>query len=176
MSLNINGDNFDSSYRYRMPKLEINQTGSGKNCHTLLSNLDEISMSLGHPSNIILKFIGFKKGTSCYLDNNSIKGHYSNCDIQDEIFHYINSFVMCPNCSIPELIPELNLISKKKKNINMRCSACGNMSKSKSDKVSMKTIDVMIKHIEKEGWEIKKGTIVCGDIKESNGGFNLFDM
>lgn len=176
MTLNINGDNFDSSYRYRMPELDCTTTGSGKNCHTILTNLNDVSQSLGHPSNIILKFIAFKNGTSCKIENNSLKGHYSVSDLQQEIFNYINLFVMCSNCSIPELIPEINVISKKKKNIKLKCSACGNYTEPKSDKVSVKTTDTIIKYIEKEGWDIKKGTIVCGDLKETNEDFNLFDF
>lgn len=171
MSLNINGDNFDTSYRYKMSKLEINTTGNGKNSHTILNNIDEISESLGHPSVIILKFIGFKLGTNIDESKKTLKGHHEISVLQNEIFNYINNFVMCQNCHIPELIPEINKISKKKKEIKLKCSACGNFSVSRSDKYNDKITDYMIKYIEKNGWHIKKGTIV----NDSND-FDLFNL
>ena len=59
MSLNMNGK-CDISYRYKMPKLKSNHTGSGKNCKTVIPNLSKISDCLGCPPDILLAFLSFK--------------------------------------------------------------------------------------------------------------------
>tara|TARA_B110000902_G_C13933705_1_gene446972 strand:- start:11 stop:541 length:531 start_codon:yes stop_codon:yes gene_type:complete len=176
MSLNINGDFSDPNYRYRMPILEINQTGSGKNSHTILTNIKDIAISLGQSDIIIPKFIGFKLGTNVDNKNNSIKGHYTIETLQTEIFDYINRFVICGNCTIPELIPELEKISKKKKQVNFKCSACGNFTEIKEDKVGKKVIDNIAKMIEKGEWKIKKGTIVNEKLPKITNDFDLFNL
>lgn len=170
MTLNINGDNFDSNYRYKMPKLTISFTGNGKNSHTILNNIDEISQSLGHPNITILKFIGINLGSNIDENKKSIKGHHELKILQQEIFNYINNFVICQNCSIPELLPELEKISKKKKEIKLKCSACGNFSDYNLNKCNSKIIEQMIKTIEKNEWTIKKGTIV------NNDNFDIFNI
>ena len=159
MSLNINGNKCDTSYRYKMPKLVINHTGSGKNCKTVLSNLDKVSESIGCPCNILLAFLSFKCGSSMDKSNSSIKGHYTESNLQNEIYEYINSFVMC-SCGIPELIPQIKKISKKKKILQLKCSACGKITESKNDKTSLKTRDHILKCLDKNMWIIKSGMIV----------------
>ena len=176
MSLNINGDTSDPNYRYRMPILETTQTGSGKNSHTILSNIKDIAASLGQSEIIIPKFIGFKLGTNVDNKNNSIKGHYTTKSLQNEIFDYINRFVICSHCSIPELIPELERIFKKKKLVKFKCSACGNFTEIKEDKVGKKVVDNIAKMIERGEWKIKKGTIVNETLDRVTSGFDLFNL
>ena len=176
MSLNINGDTSDPNYRYQMPILETTQTGNGKNSHTILVNIKDVSSSLGHMDSIILKFIGFKLGTNVDNKNYSIKGHYNVDDLQKEIFNYINRFVICSHCSIPELIPELEIISKKKKFVKFKCSACGNFTEVKEDKVGKKVVDNIAKMIEKGEWKIKKGTIVNETLDRVTNDFDLFNI
>ena len=119
MSLNINGNNSDTAYRYQMPKLKINHTGSGKNCKTVLSNLEKVSESIGCPGTILLAYLSFKCGSNMDKSNSSIKGHYTESNLQNEIFEYINSFVMC-SCGIPELIPQVKKKSKKKEKSSVK--------------------------------------------------------
>ena len=176
MSLNVNGNHSDPNYRYKMPRLKTTQSGSGKNSHTYLTNLKSISESLGHVDSILLKFIGFKIGTNIDSGKYSIKGHYSSEDLQKEIYEYINRFVICPNCGIPELIPELEIISKKKKRLKLKCSACGNISETKNDKHSTKVADNIIKLLEKNQWIIKKGSIVNESKDESSNDNDLFEF
>lgn len=172
MSLNINGNQLDTSYRYQMPSLKISQTGSGKNCKTVLKNLDDISDSIGCPSNILLSFLGFKSGSNVDISNYSLKGHYSESELQKNIFSYINSFVLC-KCGIPELIPQVVRISKKKRNLNLKCSACGQESEPNTDKASLKTREHIIKSLEKNLWKIKKGTIVNEEETKYDELFNI---
>tara|TARA_B110000908_G_C10265933_1_gene463926 strand:+ start:3924 stop:4454 length:531 start_codon:yes stop_codon:yes gene_type:complete len=176
MSLNINGNISDPSYRYQMPKLEITQIGTGKNSHTILSNIKDISSSLGHSDIIILKFIAIKLGTSIDNKKLSIKGHYDINILQKKIFDYINIYVICYNCSIPELIPELDIISKKKTQIKFKCSACGQFTQIKEHKNSKKIIDNIKKLVEKNQWIIKKGTIVTESLTQCTTSLDMFNL
>tara|TARA_B100000767_G_scaffold274196_1_gene306457 strand:- start:650 stop:1171 length:522 start_codon:yes stop_codon:yes gene_type:complete len=173
MSLNINGNNSDTAYRYQMPKLKINHTGSGKNCKTVLSNLEKVSESIGCPGTILLAYLSFKCGSNMDKSNSSIKGHYTESNLQNEIFEYINSFVMC-SCGIPELIPQVKKKSKKKKSLQLKCSACGKITELKNDKASLKTGDHIIKCLDKDMWTIKSGMIV--NTAENTEFDNLFNL
>ena len=92
MSLNINNDKNDSSYRYKMPTIDIHQTGKGNGCFTKLINLRKISESLNYPPNILLKFIGIYLGCNVNSKNNIINGHHKNTEIQSIIFEFINNY------------------------------------------------------------------------------------
>ena len=173
MSLNMNGNNFDTSYRYKMPQLKSNHTGSGKNCKTVITNLSKISDSIGCPSDILLAFLSFKCGSSMDKANGSIKGHYINTDLQNHIFTYINTFVMC-KCGIPELVPILEEKSKKKKILKLKCSACGNITEPKNDKISSKISDHILKCLKKNQWKIRKGMIVNNE--DNDDSIDLFSI
>ena len=159
--LNIN-NKIDPNYRYKMQSACISHTGSGKNSNTIINNLDKIADNLGHMGLIILKFISYRFGTNIDKKKKSIKGHYTQSNIQDEIFNYINFFVICSNCEIPELIPQLKIKSKKKTDVLFKCSACGKFStiQKSLETFNKKTIDSIKKCLEKDEWIIKKGIIV----------------
>lgn len=163
----------DISYRYKMPKLKINHTGSGKNCKTVIMNLTKISDCIGCPPNILLAFLSFKCGSSMDKINESIKGHYNNTDLQNHIFIYINTFVMCL-CGIPELVPMLEKKSKKKTVLKLKCSACGNIMESKNDKVSSKIEEHIKKSLRNNKWKIRKGMIVNNE--DNNSSVDLFSL
>ena len=106
---------------------------------------------------IINKFISYTLGSAFNDKKNSITGHHNN--IQEIIFQYINTFVICKTCNIPELTYSLNKISSKKMILECRCSACGNTNSIIShNKIIDKCIDTIIKYLNKEGtWMISKG-------------------
>lgn len=159
MSLNINGKN-DASYRYKMPAIESQKIGNGNGCHTMLTNLDVVSSSISCPLKILLKYISLTFGTNCNEKKVTINGHHSTSDIQKAIYAYINSYLLCSSCSVPELIPNVEG-KKKRKTLHFRCSACGHsfMADSKS-KLNGKINDIIIKYLDKSEWIIKKGMVV----------------
>lgn len=165
MSLNINGNSNDSNYRYKMPQLKSQYAGRGNGSFTILTNIDDVAKSLCHPPHVLFRFIGKVLGSNCNEAKKSITGHHKNNDLIDVIYQYINYFVICPQCSIPELIP--NITGKKKnKKIEVRCSACGHTDILKSKgKQFDKGLELLIKHIEKNGWTIVKGNTVDQDNK-----------
>lgn len=157
--LNINNSN-DSNYRYQMPKISIKFGGNGNGKYTIINNMDEIASSLNSPAEIIYKFISYSLGSAYNEKEKSILGHHNN--LQDIIFDYINNFVFCNTCNIPELNYYIEKISSKNYNLNYKCSACGSICKIKNtNKVNNKCIDTIIKYLIKEdNWIINNGSMV----------------
>lgn len=158
MNININNTD-DENYRYKMPKVSIKLGGAGNGTFTIINNMDEISNSLNTPSDIIYKYISYTLGSAFNDKKKSLTGHHTN--IQDIIFEYINFFVICPTCSIPELSYSLDKINSKNYNLISKCSACGNTHILKStNKVNEKCIDVIIKFLQKNNsWINKEGNL-----------------
>jgi len=124
--LNINRS-VDPCYRYKMPSVETEYV----NEYTYISNLEQVAYSLKRRPMDILKYLGIKFGT--IANNNSkkkgkgngygIKGKYTTEIIQENIFSFINRFVICYNCKNPETY----FIVKNKKKISkmkMKCMSC----------------------------------------------------
>lgn len=158
--LNINGDENDTHYRYKMPILETQFGGKGNGKFTIINNLDQVTESFNHPSCIVFKFIGYCLGSNINEEQLRITGHYTNDELINKLYRYIHSFVLCERCGIPEIIPNLVRIKKKKK-IVMKCSACGsNYDYVPANKLDEKGLDLIVKYLEKNEWKIKRGTIV----------------
>ena len=171
-TLNINGDNNDAFYRYKMPNLVSSKAGRGNGCYTIIENLSSVTESFNHPASIVLKFMGAVLGANTNENKWIITGHYNNDKLIEILYQYINMFVMCPNCNIPELLPNVEG-KKKNKKLVMTCSACGKSeTKIHSCKEEEKGIDMIIKYLDNNEWTIKKGTMVEQLEKESN---NMFD-
>ena len=85
---------------------------------------------------------------------------YEDEKLIEVLYQYINSFVMCPNCNIPELLPSVDG-KKKNKKLILTCSACGKSeTKSHTCKEELKGIELILKHLENNVWTIKKGSMV----------------
>lgn len=155
MSININGSD-DPYYRYKMDTIIILHGGQGNGLFTIINNVDKISNSINTPSEILIKYL------SCHLNSNyndkkkSFTGHHSYDFINTGLFNYINSFVICTDCSIPELFYSLN-----KKTVNSKCSACGNIQElNYTTKIDNKCIENISKYLIKKSWNISKGNII----------------
>jgi translation initiation factor 2 beta subunit (eIF-2beta)/eIF-5 len=157
--ININNSN-DTSYRYKMPIAYVKYNNNNNKKSITIDNMEKIANAINSPSEIIYKFISFSCGSSYNDKNNSITGHPN--DIQNIIFDYINNFVICSTCGIPELNYYLEKISAKKSNLFCRCSACGTINKPKStNKINDKCIDTIIKYLVKENnWINTNGSMV----------------
>ena len=159
-TLNINGDSNDPFYRYKMPLLISQKAGRGNGCFTMIENLTDVTEAFNHPASIVLKYMGCVLGSNTTESKWSITGHYDNDKLIEILYQYIFSFVICPNCSIPELLPTVEG-KKKNKKLILTCSACGKYEhKVHSCKEEEKGIDLIIKYLDTNEWTIKKGTMV----------------
>jgi translation initiation factor 2 beta subunit (eIF-2beta)/eIF-5 len=175
MSININNSINDPSYRYKMDKINISQTGRGGNSHTVLNNLDKICMQINTAPNILLNYIGSVLGSNTNNNLNNIKGHYTAETIQEIIYIFIKFAVLCNKCNIPELTPEISKDAKNnKKNILIiKCSACGkNYELIGNNKHNDKLVDNMIKYYIINPFVAKKGLMVTDINNLQNNDFN----
>lgn len=154
--INVNNSD-DPNYRYKMPCVNIEMGGAGNGKFTIIKNINDIAECINTPPEIINKFISYVLGSAFNDKKNTITGQHNN--IQDIVYQYINAFVICKTCNIPELTYSLNKISSKKINLECRCSACGTIHSIIShNKIIDKCIDTIIKYLTKEGtWTISKG-------------------
>jgi len=166
--MNINQHTDDIYYRYKMPELISRLCGRGNGSFTILDNINEISDTLNTPSTILLNFIARSLGSSCNDDKKTITGHYQTLELIDSIYKFIDFFVICPKCTIPELIPKI-IGNKKNKQVQVSCSACGYIETlNTNNNVNNKTIDQLIKYYEKNTYTIKKGNIIEQEICDKN--------
>ncbi len=180
MSININPNTNDLSYRYKMEKINISQTGRGGNCHTILENISNISAQINTTPDILLTYIGTVLGcnTTKIQNNNNyiynLKGHYSNEKIQEIIYNFIVFATLCNKCNIPELSPEV--IGKGKSSIlNMKCSACGKSYELiGNNKYNLRLVESMIKYYTLNPFIANKGSMVTKTINNQSCDFNPF--
>ncbi len=178
MSININPKANDPSYRYKMEKINISQTGRGGNCHTILENITNISGQLNTTPDILVNYIGNVLGCNTIKNqqNNNyiynLKGHYSNEKIQEIIYNFIIFATLCNKCNIPELVPEVNNKGKNS-TLNMKCSACGKSYELiGNNKYNLKLVESMIKYYTLNPFVAKKGTMVTNNKIESSASIN----
>ena len=134
--INIGGDPDDQFYRYKMPVIETQVTGRGNGIHTHFKNSSEVAHAIGHPEEIILKYISYELASNLNLKNNSFSGKLDD-KIQDTILNYINNLVLCIKCNNPETMYE---IEGKKKRIKLfsKCASCGYRCEVISDNIGGK--------------------------------------
>ena len=157
--LNINGSE-DNSYRYKMPVLQCDIKGNGNGIYTIITNLNDVSKYINHPPPLLLKFLSTYNGSMANEEKMSITGSYTSDELQKTLQIYINRFVICPKCSIPETIPQINKQSKKNITLELKCSSCGSISSVSCNKNEMKAYDLIVKYLEKNSWTTTKGTMV----------------
>lgn len=156
MALNINPNANDPNYRYTMDAIDTAQTGSGKNCHTLINNIDTISHQLNTESHLLMGYIGNCLGAS--TSDNSIKGHFPDDKIQSIIYDFITFATLCKKCTIPELAPTVKGKGKRM-DLEMYCSACGtSYFLDGNNKMNTKLVDSMCKHYSKNPFVPKNGS------------------
>ena len=119
MLVNI-GNLTDPFYRYKRP-ISIITNKSGK---TTIVNLYEIAKALETNPKYILHYIKLNKSVAI-TNNNEIKSIISKLDIEKLIDTFINEYILCSKCNLPELI--IKKESDKNKKLYFSCKACGNI-------------------------------------------------
>lgn len=135
--------NCDEFYRYQMPTPKVVNQGSGNGVETYINNLDDIAQSLKRPSIYIIKYIGNTLGTNMRKDKHTnkyiINGRYASTQIIECIQKFIDVYVLCTTCGLPET--DLKIKQRKEK-VSKICNSCG----SKEDIVIDKTGNFIIKN------------------------------
>ncbi|CAE7592436.1 unnamed protein product [Symbiodinium microadriaticum] len=133
----------DPSYRYKMPRIVPKVEGRGNGIKTVLVNVADIATALNRDASEITKFFGCELGAQTTMsvedDRFIVNGAHSTQDLQHFMAKYIESFVLCKNCRLPETHYKIKggLISQK-------CLACG--SKDPCDMTHKLTTFILKQH------------------------------
>ena len=115
--LNVDPNKFGPD-RYQMPAAECR---SQKNNKTYFTNIEDISKDLNRTSEELLKFLGYHLNTQTNTSQNSFNGVYTTEKMQESVYDYIRSYVLCPTCNNPET----KVFVSKSKKLKVGCIACG---------------------------------------------------
>lgn len=124
--INISGANpvEDPSYRYKMPSVVGKIEGKGNGIKTVIVNISDLALSLHRDPGEVNKFFGCEMGAQTTYneadDRAVVNGAHSDGELQGCVHKYIEKFVLCPNCGLPETEYKI-----KQGCIWHRCAACG---------------------------------------------------
>ncbi|GAB5363138.1 hypothetical protein AAMO2058_000857700 [Amorphochlora amoebiformis] len=122
--INIGGDETDVSYRYKMPKLKAKIEGRGNGIRTIVPNMVDVAKALNVPPEYPTKFFGVELGAQSKYDSKSerasVNGAHGAPDLQKILTKFIQMFILCPRCELPEIKWNVTKTALK-----IDCAACG---------------------------------------------------
>ncbi len=96
----------DPMYRYKMPRIQAKVEGRGNGIKTVLVNVNEVASALNRDAPEITKFFGCELGSqttfSAETDRAVVNGAHGAPDLQTHLSRYIENFVLCKGCHLPE--------------------------------------------------------------------------
>jgi translation initiation factor 5 len=114
----------DPEYRYKMPAVFGKIEGSGNGIKTAIPNISDLADSLHRQPGEVNKFFGTELGAqtrySADTDRAIVNGAHTDATLQELVHRYIEKFVLCPNCRLPETDYRV-----KNEMISHKCKACG---------------------------------------------------
>jgi len=114
----------DPNYRYKMPTVVGKIEGKGNGIKTVIVNISDLAIALKREPGEVNKFFGCEIGAQTTYnekdDKAIVNGAHTDQVLQRCIHKYIESFVLCPNCKLPESVYKI-----KSGCIWHRCKACG---------------------------------------------------
>jgi len=125
--VNIPSTNDDPQYRYKMPRLVSKKEGRGNGSKTCIVNMTDVARALKRPPQYTTKWFGAELGAQTTFTNKEgegeraiVNGHHDTPIFQTMLDKFIDKFVLCGNCHLPEI--DMNV---KKGIIGAKCKACG---------------------------------------------------
>lgn len=114
----------DPEYRYKMPRLMGKVEGRGNGIKTAIVNMRELALALHREPGEVTKFFGCELGAQTKwtddTDKSIVNGAHTDQVLQQLLHKYIELFVLCPNCHLPESKYKI-----KGDMIYHNCAACG---------------------------------------------------
>lgn len=124
--INISGSTpvDDPEYRYKMPTVFGKIEGKGNGIKTVIPNISDVGLALKRDPGEVNKFFGCELGAqttyNAETDRAIVNGAHTDQVLQQNIHKYIELFVLCPNCRLPETEYKI-----KSGAIYHKCMACG---------------------------------------------------
>jgi len=148
--------------RFKLPQAEIFFEGNT----TVIKNFDKISDAINRDPDLILKFLLGGLGTAGEMESGRVvfQGKIPPKQIQNKLKDYIDSFVICSECTRPD-----THLVKQGRTMLVRCDACGAFRSVKSRK--KKTAPIAIEKL-KEGMTYD---LTIKDIGKKGDGVAYFD-
>ena len=106
--MNIAGlqDIHDPEYRYKMPKIQSKTEGRGNGIKTVIVNCLDLATALHRSPGEVTKYFGTELGAQSKYDpatdKSIVNGAFDANDLQNHLKKFIETFVLCPNCRLPE--------------------------------------------------------------------------
>jgi len=120
----------DPTSRYKTRQLQVQIVGKSKMIKTVLVNILDVAKDMQVPPSYIGTFMGYEIGAQAKFDVKKperqqafISGEHDPKDLSKILVQFIAEVVLCPVCSLPEL-----LINFEQKKVHGKCRACGGNS------------------------------------------------
>lgn len=114
----------DPNYRYKMPMVVGKIEGKGNGIKTVIVNISELALSLHREPGEVNKYFGCELGAQTKFEEKDekaiVNGAHTDHVLQSCVHKYIEAFVLCPSCRLPESDYKI-----KNGCIFHRCKACG---------------------------------------------------
>jgi translation initiation factor 5 len=114
----------DPEYRYKMPTVYGKIEGKGNGIKTVIPNISDVAQALKRDAGEVNKFFGTELGAqttySPDTDRAVVNGSHTDAALQSLMHKYIELFVLCPNCRLPETEYKI-----KSGGVYHKCMACG---------------------------------------------------
>lgn len=138
----------DCEYRYKMPAVICGTESSGNGIKTAIINYKSIGDHLHRSPEELVKFMEYNLHTKskCTYDRLLLNGNFTKEHLQSCIYEYIETFVLCKVCRLPETVYRY-----KKKDLMYKCMSCGHR-----DFILDKLSKFIIKHQPKKEKKDKK--------------------
>lgn len=114
----------DNTYRYKMDKMQTKIEGRGNGIKTVLLNVVDIAAAMRTDPKYITKYLGIEFGAQSQWDPKRVVGIVNGAhqapEMQEQLFGFIETFILCPQCELPELVHKV-----KKDRVGAKCYSCG---------------------------------------------------
>lgn len=112
-------DSRETSERFDVPTPETRQEGNVTVYENFRNTVNDLSREADH----VLTFLQNELGTSAQLDESGrarLTGSFNQRRIETAVEEYIDRFVVCPECGLPD-----TRLERKSGVVVLRCEACG---------------------------------------------------
>jgi translation initiation factor 5 len=120
----------DEHYRYKMTPIAATQRSSGNGVKTAVLNADTIARAIYRSSTCLIQWFSYALAAQSKAGQSTeqivLNGKHSPADLQNSIYEFIDTFVLCPTCHNPETEIEIRTDAGQK--LFLHCNSCGNSS------------------------------------------------